>query len=54
MMYPFSPRQIFRFVPWRETTFKQTPNNLIQDYRIFEDFAFYMIEQAQKKQVTVH
>ena len=36
--------------PIAKTTFASANQN--HDYRIFEDFAFYMIEQAQKKQVT--
>lgn len=36
--------------PIAKTTFASA--NLNRDYRIFEDFAFYMMEQARKKQVT--
>ena len=39
---------------WRKfiakTTFASANQN--RDYRIFEDFAFYMMEQARKKRVT--
>ena len=36
--------------PIAKTTFASANQN--RNYHIFEDFAFYMIEQAQKKQVT--
>ena len=36
--------------PIAKTTFASANQN--RDYRIFEDFAFYMMEQARKKRVT--
>lgn len=36
--------------PIAKTTFASAYQN--RDYRIFEDFAFYMMEQARKKRVT--
>ena len=36
--------------PIAKTTFASANQN--RDYRIFEDFAFYMMEQARKKHVT--
>ena len=36
--------------PFAKTTFASANQN--RDYRIFEDFAFYMMEQARKKRVT--
>ena len=36
--------------PIAKTTFASANQN--RDYRIFEDFAFYMMEQAKKKRVT--
>ena len=36
--------------PIEKTTFASAYQN--RDYRIFEDFAFYMMEQARKKRVT--
>lgn len=36
--------------PIAKTTFASANQNW--DYRIFEDFAFFMIEQARKKQAT--
>ena len=36
--------------PIAKTTFTSANQN--RDYRIFEDFAFYMMEQARKKRVT--
>lgn len=36
--------------PIAKTTFASA--NQIRDYRIFEDFAFFMMEQARKKRVT--
>lgn len=36
--------------PIAKTTFASANQN--RDYRIFEDFAFFMMEQARKKQAT--
>lgn len=36
--------------PIAKTTFASANQN--RDHRIFEDFAFYMMEQARKKRVT--
>ena len=36
--------------PIAKTTFASANQN--RDYRIFEDFAFYMMEQARKKRMT--
>ena len=36
--------------PIAKTTFASANQN--RDYRIFEDFAFYIMEQARKKRVT--